>query len=91
MNCLDELERNDYFERNLFLKAREDSLVTGDRFVPGCRGDHDSKKLNWCVIDTHREEITEHGLAFDVALDHAEWLSRLDRLGGRESGCIPGC
>lgn len=67
------------FQRNLFSKAREDSLVTGDRFVPGCRGDVNSRNNHWCVIDAQREEITEFGLSFEAALDHAERFSRLDK------------
>jgi len=62
--------------QSIMEKAKAGSLVTGDRFVPGRPGPNS----RWCVIDAHLENVIESGLTFDVALDHAERFSRLDKV-----------
>lgn len=57
--------------------AKQDSLATGDRFVPECESTNTG---DWCVVDAHMENIVARGLQFGNALGYAKDLSILNEV-----------
>jgi hypothetical protein len=55
--------------------ARRDSEATGDRYVP--MGTFDG---NWAVVDAWLSVIVLRGISFEIALNQAEELSKMQRV-----------
>lgn len=63
---------------NILELAHEDSLATGERFVPQCES---TSTGTWCVVDAQAETLVARGLSFFKALDYANYLSEIHQKG----------